>query len=247
MIPKTRGTMRRKVDLNDPEQARKRKVSANRCLQSGKRPEPSFRERKAACDAAWRRVSALERVERARNRYLSLAECDRLLMPPISIFGYCFEVRSKPVRYGELTRLMFRLQCRRRCRDRLQQRRQKPHMILSDDGQEFFADYGWSIWQRPDVWQKWATSQQVRRMVLLCKRAKIEPHVGFHQLRHTWASHAVMAGMPLAVVAKNLGHVDTRMVEKHYGHLAPSYVSEQVRKFAPRFGGTSNVTPGVGK
>jgi hypothetical protein len=31
-----------------------------------------------------------------------------------------------------------------------------------------------------------------------------------------------MNGVPLMVVAKNLGHADTRMVEKHYGHLAPS-------------------------
>jgi hypothetical protein len=45
-----------------------------------------------------------------------------------------------------------------------------------------------------------------------------------------------MGGMPLPVVAKNLGHVDTRMVELHYGHLAPSYVVEQVRKHAPRYG-----------
>ena len=28
----------------------------------------------------------------------------------------------------------------------------------------------------------------------------------------------------------------TRMVEIHYGHLAPSYVVDQVRKFAPRYG-----------
>src|ERR1700689_2496772 len=55
-------------------------------------------------------------------------------------------------------------------------------------------------------------------------------------LAHTWASHAVMNGMPLMVVARNLGHADTRMVEKHYGHLAPSYVAEAVRKSAPRFG-----------
>ena len=27
------------------------------------------------------------------------------------------------------------------------------------------------------------------------------------------------------VVARNLGHADTRMVEKHYGHLTPSYVA----------------------
>jgi hypothetical protein len=45
-----------------------------------------------------------------------------------------------------------------------------------------------------------------------------------------------MAGMPLAVVATNLGHTDTRMVEKHYGHLVPSYVADAIRKHAPRFG-----------
>ena len=35
------------------------------------------------------------------------------------------------------------------------------------------------------------------------------------------------------VVAKNLGHVSTAMVEAHYGHLATSYVSEAIRKRAP--------------
>ena len=42
--------------------------------------------------------------------------------------------------------------------------------------------------------------------------------------------------MPLLVVAKNLGHRDTRMVETHYGHLAPSYVADAIRAGAPRFG-----------
>ena len=45
-----------------------------------------------------------------------------------------------------------------------------------------------------------------------------------------------MAGMPLMVVARNLGHSDTRMVEKHYGHMAPSFITDAVRKSAPRFG-----------
>lgn len=49
--------------------------------------------------------------------------------------------------------------------------------------------------------------------------AQIEP-VTFHELRHTYASDLVNAGIPLAMVAKQLGHVGTRMVEKHYGHLA---------------------------
>lgn len=66
-------------------------------------------------------------------------------------------------------------------------------------------------------------------------RAKITPAITFHGLRHTWASLTVMAGVPLMVVAKNLGHVDTRMVEKHYGHLAPSFIADAIRAGAPRF------------
>ncbi len=45
-----------------------------------------------------------------------------------------------------------------------------------------------------------------------------------------------MGGVPLPVVAHNLGHADTRMTERHYAHMAPSYVAESIRKFAPRFG-----------
>ena len=74
-----------------------------------------------------------------------------------------------------------------------------------------------------------------------CTRAKITPPIGFHQLRHTWASLAVMNGVPLLVVARNLGHRDTRMVERHYGHLTESYVDDAIRAGAPRFG---KVRPG---
>ena len=38
------------------------------------------------------------------------------------------------------------------------------------------------------------------------------------------------------VVAINLGHRDRRMAERHYAHLADSYVSEMIRKTAPQFG-----------
>jgi hypothetical protein len=45
-----------------------------------------------------------------------------------------------------------------------------------------------------------------------------------------------MAGVPLLVVARNLGHSDTRMVEKHYGHLAQTFITDAIRKGAPNFG-----------
>ena len=37
------------------------------------------------------------------------------------------------------------------------------------------------------------------------------------------------------VVARNLGHSDTRMVEKHYGHMAPSFIADAIRASAPRY------------
>jgi hypothetical protein len=42
-----------------------------------------------------------------------------------------------------------------------------------------------------------------------------------------------MAGAELMAVAKILGHADTRMVEKHYGHLRKTWLHEQVNKFLP--------------
>ena len=82
----------------------------------------------------------------------------------------------------------------------------------------------------------WQKSEQARPMTDACGHAKIEPAVGFHQLRHTAASLAVMNGTPLLVIARNLGHRDTRMVERHYGHLTESYVDEAIREGAPKFG-----------
>jgi integrase len=69
-----------------------------------------------------------------------------------------------------------------------------------------------------------------------CERARISPPVSFHILRHTWASLAVMAGTPAMVVSRNLGHTTTKMVERFYSHLAPTYVTDAIRKGAPRFG-----------
>ena len=43
----------------------------------------------------------------------------------------------------------------------------------------------------------------------------------------------VRNGAPLIVVAQALGHTDTRMVDKHYAHLAPSYVADTIRSTAP--------------
>jgi integrase len=57
----------------------------------------------------------------------------------------------------------------------------------------------------------WGPSHQIRWMAEACRAARITPSAGFHILRHTNASHLVMSGVPLNVVAHNLGHADRFM------------------------------------
>lgn len=56
-----------------------------------------------------------------------------------------------------------------------------------------------------------------------CAEASIVPSANFYVLRHTYATHAILNGVPLIVVARQLGHSTTRMVEKHYGHIAQGF------------------------
>jgi integrase len=114
------------------------------------------------------------------------------------------------------------------------------HIVLTDEGATLFEHLaagkpGDSFLLTKADGSSWKAAHQARPMAEACGRAKIAPPISFHCLRHTWASLSVMAGGPIMVVARNLGHSDTRMVEKHYGHLAPSYVADAIRAAAPRF------------
>ena len=108
---------------------------------------------------------------------------------------------------------------------------------LEDEGQAFLdaitagRQGGERMFRRADG-GAWGKSHQARPLLEACVAARINPPASFHILRHTWASHRVMRGMPLLAVAQVLGHSDTRMVEKHYGHLAPSYLRDMVRRTA---------------
>lgn len=95
---------------------------------------------------------------------------------------------------------------------------------------------------RRDDGRGWKRAEQLRPMREACARAGIVPPVGFHVLRHTHASILAMQAVPMAVIARQLGHSDTRMTERHYAHLAPNYVSDTIRASFPRLTGTPTPT-----
>jgi integrase len=235
----------RELRENDPEAGRRRQSSANRTWTVLRAAlNHAFGENKVAADESWRKVRPFRNVDAARPRYLTVAEAKRLVNACGTDFRPLVQAALQTgCRYGELSRLTVSdfnpdsgtITVR-------QSKSGKPRsVVLSAEGRALFAQLtagrsgDQSMFSRP-----WSMSHQLKPMAEAVKRAKIKPTISFHGLRHTWASLAIMNGMPLMVVARNLGHVDTRMVEKHYGHLSESYVEQEVRKAAPKFGFKAN-------
>lgn len=88
-------------------------------------------------------------------------------------------------------------------------------VLLSDKGH---------VWKRQH-------SNLFRRAV---GKAGLPADFSFHGLRHTYASDLVRNGVPLTLVARQLGHSDSRAVAATYGHLAEHFREDQIRRrFSP--------------
>lgn len=66
----------------------------------------------------------------------------------------------------------------------------------------------------------------------ICRRAKMRK-IGWHVLRHSFASHLVMAGAPLKAIQDLLGH-SSLSVTMRYSHLTPSTLEDAVRLLEAR-------------
>jgi integrase len=255
------------------DEKRARKDSANRTLTVLKAALNHALDRRlvTVSGEAWKAVKAYRGTTRARVRFLTVEEQQRLVnVCPQDFQRLVQGALLTGGRYGELAGALVQdfdptggtLFLVGKGTGEGKPRR----VVLTEEGQAFFQEItaglpageriftreGASRRKRGELGNTWGHSDQARLMKAACEAASLEP-LGFHELRHSYASMLVNQGVPLAYVAAQLGHSDTRMVEKHYGHLAPTALAESIRKLAPRLGITRDpkivnlkVAPGQG-
>jgi len=224
------------------DELRRRKHSANRILaflRAGL--NKAFYDGHIDTDFAWRRVRKHRGVMQPRVRFLTRDECRQLIDAADLDIGHLVKgALLTGCRAGELQRM--------KVRDYLPQSRKVfiertksgyPRAVtLTDEGNEFFGtlasdrDNEAPLFVRHDG-RPWGRDQYDKLLKEACQKAEIVPPISLHTLRHTYASHAAMAGIPLIVIAKQLGHANTRMVEKYYAHLAESFIDLQIRSMMP--------------
>lgn len=238
------------------DQLRARQATANRILAVLKRAL-NFSVEEGRYDGAmpWRDVAPFKGVAAARVRFLSRQEQIRLINACEPDFRRLVEAALLTgSRYAPLCRLQVRDFNPKAgtvwiARDKGRGADSARHVVLNEEGVAWFKAHtagkkpndliltregvvrttreaGDGAWQADD--QRW-------QMAKACKAAKLES-LTFHELRHTYASGLVNEGVPLVFVAQQLGHKGPRMVEKHYGHLAPSALTDSIRNLSPVIG-----------
>jgi integrase len=228
----------------DDHARRARKATANRILSMLKAAlNRAFNGGRVPSDAAWRRAKPFAKVDEAVVRYLTMDEARRLV-------NTCPEDLRRLVQAALLTGCRYSELARLKCGDynpdsgtiaiRLAKGKLR-HVTLTTEGADCFEQ--WTAGRAAseivflhDDGGVWRKSHQSRPLEEASARASIVPHVTFHILRHTHGSHLAMKGVPMGVIAAQLGHAGTRMTEKHYAHLAPSYVSQMIRENFPVLG-----------
>lgn len=232
------------VDLDDREAKRARKATANRILGVLKAAlERAHDSTPFPNPEAWRDVNPYKGVGVSRNRHLSHAESMRLINTSDPYFKQIVRgALTTGARYGELARAV--VNDYRQDSGTLFLHDPKsggPHHIqLSADGRKFFQKLvrgraGDEPLFECDDGARWGKGMQTRRMKDACARVGIEPPLRFHELKHTYCSLALAAGMTMWQLSKNTG-TSMATLERHYGHLADAELKRAVEAAIPSFG-----------
>ena len=226
-------------DIHPLERVRRRKATLNRQFALLRAAlNLAFVNRHIDSDAEWRRVAYYRHAEAPAPRPISPeaieilrnnapAELRRLI--DAALFTGC--------RFGELSSL--------RCRDVIAASRKlvvppaKRSPVrtvdLSDAGWRFLetlragrADGDWLV-RRTDG-SRWTRSTMWGHLYAAAQRDDRTRGINFHMLRHTYANRIRDAGMPLQLIARQLGHRWLRTTEHYYVGIDQEIADEVIRK-----------------
>ena len=66
----------------------------------------------------------------------------------------------------------------------------------------------------------------------ICREARVKLELpkgcNFHMTRHTFVTRCIEAGMPTIVIAKLVGHSNTKQIEETYGHILDKFRNKQL-------------------
>ena len=227
-----------------------RKSTANRILTVLKAIlNKAFEDGLVPDDKEWRKVKPFKQVDEPNVRFLTVAESIRLINSCEQDFRLLVQAAQfTGCRYGELTRILanhVNLDTGMVYINAETKSDKGRHVPLSDEGLAFFKEQiaGKSgleyVFTRQDA-SSWRKNHQSRLMKTAGEQAKIDPPIGFHELRHTYASLLAQAGADLLTISKLLGHADTRITSRHYAHLCDKTLANAVKTLLPNFGHKNN-------
>jgi integrase len=230
---------------DDREKQRRAKASADRVrrLFFAVLNNAYRNQRKAVPSAdAWRAVKTFRDVDRARTRFLSVAEAKRLLnaMPPDfrrlargALYTGLRLAELLALRAADITDGQVRVR---------HSKSGKPRSVpLSAEGVDFFdgvtaGKAGDAPIFLRDTGDPWKPMHISRAMKSACEAGKVAPRAVFHDLRRSYGSLLLNAGTDVEVIQELLGHADMRMTRRAYAHLLNATVAKQVKKRLPSFG-----------
>lgn len=242
--PRTKSSSAKASEVAPAERERRRKATLNKVVTYLKAAlDRAYQQGHIERRDAWARLRRYKGAESARLLRLTAEQARRLTNVAAPDFRRLLELALLTgARYGELVRFRARdFDDRSGTLLVSESKSGKPRRIaLTDEGRTLLDSL--TAGKAPDdpILTKadgtaWRKDDQRQRILDTCVAASISPPVNFHAIRHTTASLLVEKGVPLAFVAEMLGHSDTRMVSKHYAHLAPNIVHEEIRAKLPSF------------
>lgn len=112
------------------------------------------------------------------------------------------------------------------------------NIVLSYEGISFFERLTHGLGEKDPLFvmssgRPWSKGGHAMPMRCASLEAGLNPPAIFHDLRHTYASNLIMAGVSVFVVADQLGHADCTQVIKTYGHISSHFATEQLRTLSP--------------